>query len=60
MAKLDPLDARHVAEAELGFGDTNLPYEQLVRVAKELRDLRRFRDSYAALQEGFARVRLPR
>ena len=58
-ATVDPLDARHMAEHELGFSSSaadGVPYAQLVAAAKELRDLRAFREAYSRLQEAYARA----
>jgi hypothetical protein len=60
--KLDPLDARHMAESELGFSSNTsdgVAYQQLVRAAKELRDLRKLRAAYAELQSAFVRACRP-
>lgn len=54
---IDALDSRDNAEAELGFSyasASDVPFEQLSRAAKELRDLRRFRAAYASLAQAFA------
>jgi hypothetical protein len=56
---LDALDARHLAESELGFSASTadgVPYAQLVAAAKELRDLRAFSRAYSDLSAAHNRV----